>query len=85
MLTTKGVQSLDECRESIKFHATNIATDISSTAVNSGRIASLRILLNLFEQYNNIMVHIEYCGEEGGNTVSKSRYKRLSVQKRNDV
>ena len=50
--TIEGMQSLDECRESIKFHATNIMKDISSTGVNQARINSLRSLLNLFEEYN---------------------------------
>ena len=55
VLAIEGIQSLDECRESIKFHAENIASDISSTMVNRGRINSLRSLLVLFEQYNDMM------------------------------
>ena len=51
-----GFISLSECRDSITFHAKNINNDISSTLVNSARISSLRALLDLFEQYNSIII-----------------------------
>lgn len=54
-LTIDGFLSLNECREAIKRLAGNIAGDISSTMVNGKRIESLRVLVDLFENYNNIL------------------------------
>ena len=54
--TIPGLMSLSECRESIAFHANNINNDISSTIVNYARIKSLRVTLDLFEEYNNKII-----------------------------
>jgi len=51
--TIEGMQSLDECRASIKQLAERINDDISSTVINDARIKSMRVLLDLFEEYNN--------------------------------
>jgi hypothetical protein len=50
--TIEGMQSLDECRASIKNIADNIFNDISSTLINSKRIESMRSLIDLFTVYN---------------------------------
>jgi len=50
------VQSLAECRKSIQDIAIRINNDISSTMINQGRIDSLRALLDLFEEYNKILI-----------------------------
>ena len=55
METITDMLSLDECRESIKLHADNIHRDISSTFFNTNRIETLRSLLDLFEEYNEIL------------------------------
>jgi len=51
--TIEGMQSLDECRASIKQLAERINDDISSPVINDARIKSMRVLLDLFEEYNN--------------------------------
>ena len=51
-----GMISLDECRRAIEFHAHNINMDMSSFLCNSNRIESLRSLLDLFEQYNKLLI-----------------------------
>jgi len=51
----EGLMSLDECRIAIESHGININTDMSSYLCNSGRIASLRSLLDLFETYNKAL------------------------------
>ena len=58
MKISEDLVSLNECRKEIKRHAENIASDISSTLANQGRIDSLRYLLDLFEKYND-MIAIE--------------------------
>lgn len=48
-----GLLSPMECVEAIKFHATNMANDQSSSMINAARLISLRTILDLFEGYNN--------------------------------
>lgn len=52
--TEPGMMDANECRDSILFHAKNIAeSDLTSTTVTKGRIESLRSVLDLFERYND--------------------------------
>ena len=64
----QDVVTLAECREQIKLHANNIASDITNTFVNKNRILSLRTLLDTFEIFNAHMnaektgYHNEFLG-----------------------
>ena len=53
------MQSLNECRESIRSLAISVSVDITSTLVNTNRITSMRSLLDLFEQYNEMLIYKE--------------------------
>jgi hypothetical protein len=53
---------MDECRRSILFTAKNMENDITSTFINTNRIQTMRILIDLFEKYNNILIEKESDG-----------------------
>lgn len=55
-LKISGCLSLSECRKSISDTGTRINKDISSTMTNAARIKSMRSLLDLFEEYNTILI-----------------------------
>lgn len=50
--TIEGKLPLEECLFAITVHARNMRKDTSSTLANTGRIVSMRALLDLFEEYN---------------------------------
>ena len=60
VVTIPGMESLEECQESIATHAINMSKDVSSTLVNKNRITSLRSLLDLMEEYNDQIIDLEF-------------------------
>jgi len=54
LVTPDGLQTLTECKNSIKELGDNIGnSDMTSCLTTSYRIHSMRVLLDLFEDYNN--------------------------------
>ena len=61
--TIPGMLSLEECRAAIEHHGKLINSDIHYIEVNTVRINSMRALVDLFEQYNNLLTDM---GDSGG-------------------
>lgn len=57
--TIEGMLSPMEAVEAVKFHATNMANDQSSSMITHARLESLEAVISLVRRYNNKLIEIE--------------------------
>ncbi len=63
--TIPGMMSSKECCETIQEMSNNLAKDQTSTLINNGRAATLKMLIKLFLEYNKIMKEYNDANRKG--------------------